>query len=310
MKLMRNMLVMAKVQTAKGTPAVPTAADNAMLVSSAMPSPIKAEFVDRALIRPYMGNSQKLVAGEHAAIEFEVELAGSGTAGTAPAFAPLLLACGFSETLSVGVSAVYAPVTAGQTYLTMLCNLDGIEFKLTDAVGDVSVDMNPKGIPRMKFMFMGVYHPATDVVTPTGADFTDFLRPLTVGKVNTPTFTLHGTTPCVEQFSFALNNELNWRELINCSGARRSDRKPTATVVIELPTVADKNWGEAVRLGSSGAVTVLHGVAAGNRVGIGMPATTVASEPTLSDSQGIAMLNLQLDVNPDAGNDELVLTFT
>ncbi|MGE0350947.1 phage tail tube protein [Hydrogenophaga sp.] len=309
MKLMRNMLVMAKAQVAQGTPATLAAADDAMLVRSAMPSPIKAEFVDRALVRPYMGNSPKLVAGEHAAIEFEMELAGSGAAGTAPAFAPLLLASGFSETILAATHALYEPVTTGQVYLTLACNLDGLQFLLTDVIADVSCDMNPKGIPVLKFMCMGVYNAYTDTAMPAGADFTAFLKPLTVGRTNTPTFTLHGTTPCVEQFSWALNNENNWRELINCSGARRSDRKPTANAVIELPTAAAKNWGEAVRLGDVGALSVVHGLVAGNIVQIDMPTTTVASEPSISDSQGIAMLNLQLDVNPDEGNDELVLTF-
>lgn len=309
MKLMRNMLVMAKVQSAKGTPATPAAADDAMLVRSAMPSPIKAEFVDRALVRPYMGNSPKLVAGEHGAIEFEVELAGSGAAGTAPAYAPLLLACGFAETILAATHARYDPVTSGQTYVSMICNLDGLQFRLTDAIGDISCEMNPKGIPVLKFTFIGIYYPYTDVAMPVGADFTAFLKPLVVGKTNTPTFTLHGTTPCVEQFGWALNNENNWRELINCSGARRSDRKPTANAVIELPTAAAKNWGEAVRLGDAGALSVIHGVTAGNIVQLDMPTTTVASEPSITDSQGVAMINLQLDVNPNTGNDEIVLTF-
>ncbi len=309
MKLMRNMLVMAKVQVAKGTPATLAAADDAMLVRSAMPTPIKAEFVDRALIRPYMGNSPKLVAGEHGVIECELELAGSGAAGTPPAYAPLLLACGFAETVLAATHVKYAPVTNGQTYLTMICNLDGLQFRLTDVICDVSCEMNPKGIPILKFTCMGVYHPYTDTVMPVGADFTAFLKPLVVGKTNTPTFTLHGTTPCVEQFGWALNNENNWRELINCSGARRSDRKPTTNAVIELPTAAEKNWGEAVRLGDTGALSVVHGVTAGNIVQLDMPTTTVASEPSITDSQGIAMLNLQMDVNPATGNDELVLTF-
>ena len=42
-------------------------------------------------------------------VTFEVEMAGSGTAGTAPAFGPLLKACGNSETIVTDTSVTYAP---------------------------------------------------------------------------------------------------------------------------------------------------------------------------------------------------------
>lgn len=308
---MRNLLVMAKEQTAEGTPATLAANQNAILTRTAMPSPIKATFTERGLVRPYFGNSGKLVSGEHATLDFEVELASSGTAGTAPALGPLLIGCGFAQTLSVGVSAVYNLVTTGLKYLTLACNLDGQQFLLTDALLDVSCEMNPKGIPVLKFTAMGKYNAPTAVTMPTNASFAAFMKPLAVSRTNTPTFTLHGTSPCVEAFSWALANQQGWRERINCSGVNRTDRKPTANLTIELPTVAAKNWAEVTRLGTSGALQVIHGTAAGHIVQIDAPNATVGAEPTISDSDGDAMLGLQLDLNPNgvAGNDELVLTF-
>lgn len=308
-KKMRNMLVMAKVQAALGTPAVLAAATNAILVSTGMPSPIKADFVSRDLIRPYFGNSQKLVAGEHAMMEFECELAGSGAAGTAPALDPLLIACGFAKTVSAGVSVAYNVITTGLTYVTLAMNLDGVQFLMTDALVDVSCEMNPKGIPKLKFTAIGKYTPPTDVAMPTDASFAAFLKPLLVGRTNTPTFSLHGTTPCVEAFSWALGNEQSWRERIGCNGVSRTDRKPTSNLTIELPSVATKNWAESVRLLDEGTLQVIHGLTAGNIVQIDAPKATVASEPTISDSNGDAMLGLTLDLNPSTGNDELVLTF-
>lgn len=310
MKSMRNLLVMAKAQVARGTPATLAAADDAILCSAVTPNLIKAEFVARNLIRPYMGNSPTSTAGVHRGIEFTVELAGSGAAGTAPAFASLLLGCGMAETVDAGVDVRYAPVTTGQTYLTLACNLDGMQFLLTDAIGTVAFEMNPKGIPVMRFSFLGNYVAATDTVMPSGADFSAFLRPLTVGRINTPTFTLGGASPCVEQFSMDLANELVWRELINCGGAHRTDRKPSATLVIELPTVATRAWGESIRTNEEMALNVVHGVTAGNRVGVIAPNATVSQEPSITDSNGIAMLNLSMNLNPATGDDELELVFS
>ncbi len=306
---MRNMLVMAKAQTALGTEATLTPGSNAMLTRSAGPSLIKGDFVARNLIRPFMGNSPTVLAGQYRTLDMEIELAGAGTAGTAPAFDPLLLGCGMSKTTTAGTSVVYQPVTSGDTYVTLIAILDGTQFKLTDALGTVKFEMNPKGIPVMKYTFTGVYSPAADVTMPTGINFASFMDPLTVGRVNTPTFTLFGFSPAVEQFSFDLGNQIVWRELLNKGGASRTDRKPTATALIEMTNVATKNWGELVRLSTTGALQVVHGVTAGNIVQVDMPKVSVSQEPSTTDSNGEAMLNLTLNVNPNAGNDELLLTF-
>jgi hypothetical protein len=306
---MRNLLVMANVQTAEGTPATLAANLNAILTRTAMPSPIRATFTERGLIRPWFGGSEKLVAGEHATLDFEVELASSGTAGTAPALGPLLRGCGFAQTLTVGVSAVYNLATSAYSFVTLACNLDGVQFLLTDALLDVTCDMNPKGIPVLKFTAIGKYNAPTDTAMPANASFAAFMRPLAVSRTNTPTFTLHATSPCVEAFSWALGNQQGWRERINCNGAERTDRKTTANLTIELPTVASRNWAEVTRLGTSGTLQVIHGTTAGHIVQIDAPNATVGAEPTISDVDGDAMLGLQLDLNPTTGNNELVLTF-
>src|SRR6478609_9020449 len=96
-KSIRKTLLLAKIQTAAGTDPVPTGAANAILLRNVTATPLSAEFVERALLRPYMGNSGQIATTQYAQIEGEVELAGSGTGGKAPAWGPLLRACGFSE---------------------------------------------------------------------------------------------------------------------------------------------------------------------------------------------------------------------
>lgn len=308
-KLMRNMLTLAMVQTAVGTPAAPVPGTNAMLVRTAMPSLIKGDFVERPLLRGAKGNYGALFAGPHRTIEFEVELAGSGAAGTGVKYSPLLQGASMSETLQASTSAVYAPVSTGDPVLTIFCYLDGVLFKLTDAKGTYSASLNSKGIPVMKFQYTGAYSAPTDTALPTGASFTGFTQPLTVGKVNTPTFTVGGVSACTESFEFDMGNQVEWRELINCAGARNPDRKPTAKAVIELNSVAERNWAESCRLGDKFAIALVHGVTAGNIVQFDAPAAQINAEPTISDSGGIAMLNLSMAITPVAGNDEFTWTF-
>ena len=105
-------------------------------------------------------------------------------------------------------------------------------------------------------------------------------------------------------------NAIAWKDFINDSGVRSPDRKPTANASFELTTVAARNWVEDVRLGTVMALNILHGTTAGNRVGIACPKLQFSAEPTLADEEGTAMLSGSFAVMPNAGNDELVLTFT
>jgi hypothetical protein len=74
-------------------------------------TPLAGEVVPRTLIRSYLGANATLVATEQVQATIEVEMAGSGTAGTAPAFAPLLRSCGFAQTISA--TAVTGTAQAG-----------------------------------------------------------------------------------------------------------------------------------------------------------------------------------------------------
>ena len=108
----RNAVLLAKAQPTVDVDPVATAGTNAILAGNVNVQPIDAEFADRNNIQPWFGNQGSVAISQKAMISFDVELAGSGAAGTAPKWAPLLLACAFAETINAGVSAVYNPMTA------------------------------------------------------------------------------------------------------------------------------------------------------------------------------------------------------
>ena len=172
-KSMKKMLLLAVRETVAGTEEVPTAAANAILCRALAPEPITAEQVQRNLIRPYKGNSGSLTVGEHRKLTCEVELAGSGTAGTAPAWGLLLEACGFSATVTAGQDVVYEPVSEGEPTLTLYGYLDGTLYKIVGAKGTVSFELNAKAIPVMKLEFLGEYSPPTEGPMPTGVDYSN-----------------------------------------------------------------------------------------------------------------------------------------
>lgn len=306
-KKMRNALILAKLESTYGTDPVPTGAANAMLVKGIAPQPLSGEFVDRDLVQTFFGASEQILASIHSEVEFEVEMAGSGAAGTAPAWAPLMKACAFGETITALTSAVYEPITDSIPSVTIYYYLDGILHKMTGARGTVSFGMTPKQIPTFKFKFLGLYNEPTDSSNPASVDFSDFLTPLIVNTLNTPTWALHGVTGNLSEMSFDMANSVIYRELIGQAGVEITDRKPSSSVTFELGAISAKNWAESITEGTTGALTITHGITAGNIIQIDAPKVQLFS-PSYKDEDGIAMLSLSLSLVPDTGNDEIVIT--
>lgn len=307
---MANMCLLAKTQTALGNEAVPTPGDNAMLVRSTAPTIIKGKVVERNLLRGARGNYGGIFAGAHRSIEFEVEFAGSGAAGTPPKYGPLLMGCDMQETIVAGTSVTYAPTHNPALPLTLYGYLDGTLFKMTDAKGTWQMTTNAEDIPVFKFNYLGKYHPLEAAAFPVGLDFSDFMDPQTVGFDNTPTFNIHGVPGVMQQFGLDMANELVWRDLVGFQGVRMPDRKPKCTVKMELDGPNVKNWGEVARQSTPGAVQLVHGVGAGRVITLNLPRTTLDSEPTIDDLDKVAMFNGSFSVQPVNGNDEVELVFS
>lgn len=108
--LTRKRLIAAEIESVYGTDPTPGAAD-AILVRDLNITPMQSDVVNRDVVRPYLGASQQLLANTRVECTFSVELAGSGTAGTAPRFSPVLRSCGLAETAFT--SALTGTATAG-----------------------------------------------------------------------------------------------------------------------------------------------------------------------------------------------------
>jgi len=108
--LSRKRLILTKIEGTYGTDSSPAGTD-ALLVRNLEVTPIEAETISRDLIRPYLGNSAQILSQTRVGLTFEVELAGSGTAGTASKMDSLLRACGFAATTTG--SAVTGTAQAG-----------------------------------------------------------------------------------------------------------------------------------------------------------------------------------------------------
>lgn len=107
----RKKTLLAKTESSYGVDPTPTGAANAILTKNLQIQLMQGNTVNRDVDRPTLGNDLTYHVAPYTKLSFEVELAGSGAAGTAPAYAPLLKACGFAET--VIAAAVTGTAQAG-----------------------------------------------------------------------------------------------------------------------------------------------------------------------------------------------------
>jgi hypothetical protein len=138
---MRKRLLLGKLESTYATDPSPATADT-LLVRNLNYSPLEGEVLDREFVRPYMGRSGIIRVSSYAKLDFEVEVAGSGTAGSPPAWGFLLKACGFSATTTAAPITGTAQAGAANT-ITLAADAsathdfyNGMPLSLTGGTGD------------------------------------------------------------------------------------------------------------------------------------------------------------------------------
>jgi hypothetical protein len=308
--LTRKRLILLKKETTYGTDIVPTGTD-AVLVRDLTVTPLQADTVNRDLIRSYLGSSQQLLANTRVECQFTVELAGSGTAGTAPRYGAALQACGMSETIVAATSVTYAPVSTSFSSITIYYNLDGVLHKVTGARGTFTLNAEVGQIPSIQFTFSGIYNAPTDTAAPS-VTYSNQATPLIFKQGNTSSFQFFSYAGCLQSATFDIANTTVYRELVGCTKETLiTQRASNGTVMLEAPTIAAKDYfAAALSDSTTGNLTFLHGTTAGNRATLTVPYCDLG-QPTYGDQDGIAMLNLPYTAPPSAtGNDEVSLAFT
>lgn len=309
MALTRKRLIQVKKESTYGTDSTPAGTD-ALLVRNLEITPIEADVVSRDLIRPYLGNSPQLLANTHVSLTFQVELAGSGTAGTAPRYGAILQACGLSETIVASTSVAYAPVSSAFSSATIYFNNDGIRHALTGSRGTFTLNAEVGQIPTIDFTMIGVFNAPTDTPLPT-TTYSAQASPLIFKQGNTSGFQFFSYAGCLQSVSLDIANETVYRELVGCTKEILiTNRAPSGTVMIEAVALATKDYFSLAQTETTGNLTFLHGTTAGNRVLLTAGQCDITN-PSYADQNGVQMLNIPYVAVPTtAGNDELSLVFT
>lgn len=308
----RNTIILAKIETTQGTDATPTGAANALLITE--PSyTLNNEPVDRDLLRGYMGASEQLSGARNVQISFSVEVSGSGTAGTAPAYDALLRACGMGVTTDVDW-VEYKPVSTAFESLTIYYYLDGVRRKALGCMGTFTLAGEVGTIPRFAFTFTGTDGGRAADPNPTPT-LTAWRPPKVVSNENAGQLTLGctyadgaisgGSTYCSKGLNLDLGNEVVYRNMLGpCSGAEIVNRAASGSIQLDLSASAEVAQFTDVIDNALTSLGLVLGTTAGSKVLFFAPAVQRIN-PSDQDDQGKALTALDLRLCPLVGNDEL-----
>lgn len=313
MALTRKKFLIAKIESTYGTDPSPVGGSDAVQVSSLEITPIESDNVQAAAFQGFLGNSTRstLVANKRVSVTFDVELAGSGTAGTAPAFGPLLKSCGLSETISAGVSVTYAPVSSSFSSATIYCFYDGTQHKITGARGSVSFNMAAGQFGVMSFNFIGIYNAPDGTALSGSFTVANQAAALEVNDTNVTTATFHGVTSVrLESFDLALNNELLYKETASNKEVIITNRAAGGTAVIEAPAIGTTDFFAKAVATATGSSSFVLGGTSGNIVTLNAAQTDITG-CSYADTNGVIALSMPyLALPTTAGNNEMSLVFT
>jgi hypothetical protein len=271
-------VIYAKVQTAHGTPATPTAGSDAVLCSNLAYNPAAAaRMLERPVIKNTKGKLAQVYGGSLAEISFDVEIRGSGTAGTAPEINDLLVACGMAETIVASTSVTYTPATDNQQYVTIYYMQDGVRRILEDAVGTFSLNMEAGAIGMISFTFTGHHGTASDTAFGAGT----FQSTVPVPVINGG-FTIGGYSASVSKLAIDRGNQVVTPPDFNTADGfgqiRIADWDITGSFDPLATLLATKNWVNEWQAGTAQALTTgAIGSTAGNIYTVSCPAVSYRS---------------------------------
>ena len=298
-------LLLFKTESSYGANALPTAAANYVEARNVSLTAYDAETIDRNIETPVLGSNGKLVMPAWAKLSFEVAYVPGGALGLAPQWGPLLLACGFAQTVVAAASVTYNLVSTAFSSGTATLNIDGILYQFLGCRGDVKISLGAKGIPLFKFDFTSTYTVPADSALPTPTR-TGWMIEEAVHATSTSAVSINGIALPFSALDLGPGNKIS---KIDLPGPQREavivDRSASCSLTVLAPTMAVFNPYALAAANAATTLIVTHGTAVGSKI----QAVVRGTLTNISEDQvdGIAAYKLTFDPRPISGNDEIAL---
>lgn len=316
----RNVSLLAKIETSYGVDVTPAAADGLYAVVGGLPTINKQDNTLNDVARGgVLSKMQPASPGPRSyQLSVRVPLRGRGAAYSAsvkPKVDPLLRACGFQSTLTTtggSEKVVYTPRSTGWESISLYAYLDGLLYKMLGCRGTVNFTMRTGGIAFAEFVLQAFYADPTDaaIVVPTGEP-----------SLQPPTFVSSafqmGTANYAAPFQ-SINVDMKNQITVAADSTKADgvgsieivDRIPDGSFDPEAALVATFNYYSAWKNQTLQDMTWQLGTAQYNRVKFSLPEVAL-SAVDVGDREGLAVFNTPFNVvsTSSAGDDEIEITF-
>lgn len=307
MRYWRKKVLAIKAETVYGTDAVPADA-NVIRAHDVTMTTLEADRVDRSNVAPYMGAGQTWLVGQRVKLDFKVEAAGAGAAGTAPKYGPLHRMCAMAEVVTAATKVEYFPASANHDAASIYFNMDGVLHKGVGARGKAGLELARKAPPVWTYSVTGLYVAPTEVAQLGTTAFADFKDPVIPSPVNTPTVTLNGVPLIMDSFKAMDQTDAAHVMRVNAERVTKSDHIWGGEMVVEQEALATFNPYALANAHALMPLQIVHGTVAGSIIGVAAPKVQIVGVSEVELEGGVAGYNLQLSFKPDTGDDEIAFT--
>ena len=304
-------VVLAKKEVTYGVDSVPTEAANAILTRNYSGKPVDLDRLDRNLDQRIYGALASVPSNERRTISYEVEIAGSGDAGTAAPWMVLLEGCGMNApVLTADTDAVqnFALPGVQASSLTQYDFMSDQRRKMIGSVGSFTLDFTAGAYPFIGFTWLGMIPAATPFskAAPGATDLTRWQQPVEVNIDNTEML-LGGYAVVTRSWRADASVTTAMRNLIGKRYARRGNHALTSTAVVEAPDIATKDYITTLRTGDLIEWSLTHGTVAGNIIEMASEKVQI-TDITESQEDDILMWTITLSHTVEGGADDLTIT--
>lgn len=304
----QSQLILLKPETTYGTDSTPDGS-NAIMVSNIN---VKPEFdkAERNNITGFMGAQGAVTVGQRVTVDFEVELVGSGAAGTAPAFSPILLAAGMAETVTAATSVEYTPVGGDFDSVTVYWRSGAVQHAVLGVRGNVGFALSTGGIPMLKFTGIGLYTtPISNAPSVTGVDFSTAQTPVGVYKDTVTEFSLFSIALEMKSLDMDAGNDVQYSNLVNAESVDIVGRNGSISAGFRITEDQYVSFMDKGQNDAQGSMSYKLGSEAGRILEIAVPKVQIKTSPSVSWDQGLAHMSVDAAIVPETANSDFTLTF-
>jgi hypothetical protein len=304
--------IFVKLEAVYGTAETLVGAD-ALLISNLSANPVAdVRMIERDVIASSLNPKKAIYGGSLFELSFDVEIAGSGTAGTPPqALGALLQACGMDETIVASTSVTYTPSSDLSSHAGVTIGFrEGANYRIIKgARGNVSLNATTGEYGKLSFTMKGRIESETETSAPTPTFPTVDPYPF-LGA----TFSVGGYAAVINALTFDVSNTIavapNPNNADGFGEIRITARRPNGTFDPEATAIGTKDWVGTLRNGTNQAIqTGVIGDTGGNQWALSIPYGYFRNI-SYGDREQLLTHSIEFAAADTDGSDDFSLQFT